>query len=133
MSRGLRLDRLPKEWEGRVAGEKLTLPKVSTSPGGMNKLEAKWAQQLEIERQAGEIRRWRFNEIKLKLADGSWFKCDFWVVCADGSVRMDETKGHWREAAKVRIRVAARLYPEFRFHAIQWKGREGWKVEEFGQ
>lgn len=131
MSRGLHLNRLPKEWEGRVASESLKLPEVSPTPRGMNKLELRWSQELELERQAGTIRGWRFNEIRLKLADGSWFKCDFWVVCADGSVRMDETKGYWRESARVRIRVAARLFPEFRFRAIQWKGHAGWKVEEF--
>ena len=132
MSRGLRMNHVPAEWAGRVHAGDVKLPVAPTTSRGMNKLEQRWAEQLEIERAAGEIRSWRYNSIRLKLADGSWFKPDFVVICADGSMRIDETKGHWREAARVRIRVAAELYPEFRFRALSWHGHEGWAVEAFG-
>ncbi len=131
MKRGtLRLASVPAEWAGRVSDRHVVL-KAKVSGGGMNKLERRWSQELDREHLAGLIHGWRYNAMRLELATGAWFKCDFWVTLADGNntIRMDEVKGFWREAARVRIKVAARLYPEFQFRAVQWDGHAGWKVE----
>ena len=131
MKRGaLRMNAVPAEWAGRVSG---VMPSGRVlHVVGMNKLESRWSQELENERRAGDILCWRYNAMRLELATGAWFKCDFWVTLADGkgTIRMDEVKGFWREAARVRIKVAARLYPEFQFRAVQWDGSAGWRVEE---
>lgn len=96
---------------------------------GMNKTEAAYAQHLEARRLAGEVLWWRFEPMRLRLANGAWFKPDFGVKLIDRSLEFHETKGFWREAARVRIKVAAELFP-FRFIAVKRKGG-GWEREEF--
>lgn len=100
----------------------------------MNKLEAAYALELDMRRLAREIKAWRFEAIKLRLAEGAFFKPDFTVVGIGGEIEMHEIKGFWREAARVRIKVAAEQFPWFRFIALRrLRKREGggWKIEEF--
>ena len=66
---------------------------------------------LQLRKLAGEILDWKFGCFKLRLADGAWYKTDFFVVLADGEIQCHETKGFMREAARVRLNVAADLYP----------------------
>jgi len=47
-----------------------------------------------------------------------------------GWFEIHETKGHWREAARVRIKVAADLYPWFKFVAVKWDKKQ-WVYEDF--
>lgn len=84
----------------------------------MNKLEAAYAQRIELERLAGVWQWWAFNQIKLRLATGAYYTPDFALIDPGGHLMIHETKGHWREAAKVRIKVAAELYPHFKFVAV---------------
>jgi hypothetical protein len=49
---------------------------------------------------------------------------------ADGILTMDEIKGHWMEDARIKIKVAAALYP-FRFRALKPKRGGGYEVEQF--
>lgn len=99
----------------------------------MNKLEAAYAQKIEFERLAGEWQWWAFNSIKLRLATGAYYTPDFALIDRGGHLVIHETKGHWREAARVRIKVAAELYPHFRFVAVtrQRKRKGGaWTFEK---
>jgi hypothetical protein len=51
------------------------------------------------------------------------------VIENDGTLRFEETKGFWRESARVRIKVAASLFP-CQFTAMRLvKG--AWEEEEF--
>jgi hypothetical protein len=84
----------------------------------MNKLEGAYAQRLELERIAGLWQWWAYEAIKLRLANGAWYKPDFALIDAGGHFVIHETKGHWREAARVRIKVAAELFPFFKFVAV---------------
>ena len=96
----------------------------------MNKLESAYSEHLELQRSAGEIRWHRYAPMRLRLADGAYYKPDFGVWKRDGSFELHETKGFWREAARVRIKVAAELFPMFRFVAIKRVGGN-WVREEF--
>ncbi len=99
----------------------------------MNGTEAAYATVLEGLKQAGQVHWYSFEPWKLRLADGAYYKPDFGVMTADGFLECHEVKGFWREAARVRIKVAASLYP-FRFVAVQKvpnKDGGGWKYEEF--
>ena len=99
---------------------------------GMNGTERAWSQELEKLRLAGQLLWWRFEPFKLQLGPGAFFTPDFALLWADGELAFDEVKGHWREAARVRIKVAAGLYPFFRFRVVV-RGRKGepaWKIEE---
>ena len=110
-----------------------TVPKRAKKARMMNGLEARFAEQLEAWKLAGEICWWDFEPIRLRLADGCWFKPDFLSVPGidqeDTSITLFETKGFMREAARIRIRVAAEKYPFFRFVIVRWKNSE-WDFEE---
>jgi hypothetical protein len=82
---------------------------------GMNAWEREYANQLEMLRRAGEIEWWGFEPIRLRLGKGAWFTPDFCVAYPSGALVFYEVKGWFREAAKVRIKVAASLYPMFGF------------------
>lgn len=74
-------------------------------------LEGDYALHLEGQRRRGEILQWDYEPESLKLADGSRYTPDFRVVLPDRTIEFHETKGFMREAALVRLKVAARLHP----------------------
>jgi hypothetical protein len=96
----------------------------------MNRTEAAYAQRLELQRQAGEVVWFKFEAVKLRLADATFYTPDFAVMLADGVMEMHEVKGFWEDDARVKIKVAASLYP-FRFVALTAK-RGTWQIEDFG-
>ena len=95
-----------------------------------SKLEARYAAHLDALKAAGEIVDWDYEPARLRIADGSRYTPDFMVVTADG-IAFHETKGHWREASRVRIKAAAERYPWFGFIGVQQRAGE-WCYEEFG-
>lgn len=97
--------------------------------GQMNKLEAAYAARLESLKLAGEIADYRFECVKLRLADRTFYTPDFMVLRADGTFEMHEVKGFWEDDARVKIKVAAELYP-FKFIAAR-KQKGAWVFEEF--
>lgn len=101
--------------------------------GTMNKTEQAYAATLEQRRHAGEVAWFKFEGIKLRLADNTFYSPDFAVMLADGQLEMHEVKGYWLDDARAKIKIAADLYP-LRFLAIQVKPKKeggGWSVEEF--
>lgn len=92
---------------------------------GMNGLEKAYASRLETLRQAGEVDWYEFEPMRLKLADDTYYRPDFAVV-ANGELSFHETKGHMREAARVRLNVAASKFP-FAFYLVKKDGI-GFKV-----
>jgi hypothetical protein len=102
--------------------------------GAMNKTEAAYvASVLDPGKQSGAILWWKFEGVKLRLADNTFFSPDFFVLLADGSLEAHEVKGHWQDDARAKIKIAADLYP-FRFIAVQAEAKKrggGWKQEQF--
>ncbi len=101
--------------------------------GEMNKTEEQYAAHLEQRKYAGEVIWHKFEGIKLRLADNTFYTCDFAVMAADGVLEMHEVKGFWQDDARVKIKVAASLYP-FRFVAMKAKAKKhggGFEAEEF--
>ena len=101
--------------------------------GQMNKTEAAYAALLEQRKQAGEILWYTFEGIKLRLADNTFYSPDFAVMGVGGELSMHEVKGFWRDDARVKIKVAAELYP-FQFIAVQPRAKKhggSWEEEEF--
>ena len=96
--------------------------------GQMNKLEAEYAESLRILEYAGEIAWYAYEAIKLRLANNTFYTPDFLVMRADGDMEVHEVKGFWEDDARVKIKVAASIYP-FRFVAMS-KGKAGWQCEE---
>ncbi len=98
----------------------------------MNGLEARYAGRLEAMKRAGKLVCWKFEEIKLRMADGTFYTPDFFIMLPDGSVGFHETKGFWRDDARAKIKIAAELYPMFFFVAVQWDAKaKEWKFERF--
>ena len=98
--------------------------------GRMNGLEEKYAQFLMDKMTAGEVTLFRFESVKLRLADKTYYTPDFMVLDKDGIITFHEVKGFWQDDARVKIKVAAEQYPEFGFVAVkQVKGQ--WQTETF--
>lgn len=95
----------------------------------MNKTEAEYAAMLELRKRAGEIAWYAFESVKLRLADATFYSPDFTVMLANGALELHEVKGFWQDDARVKIKVAAALFP-FQFFAVT-KKRGAWEVEAF--
>ncbi len=101
--------------------------------GQMNKTEAEYALELERMKQAGEVLWYKFEGVKLRLADNTFYTPDFAVMLADGHLQMHEVKGFWQEDGRVKIKVAADMYP-FAFIALTKIAKNkggGWAKEFF--
>ena len=101
--------------------------------GTMNKTERQYSEYLGDLVYSGEVLWWRFEGLKLRLADNTFYTPDFAVLAKDFVMECREVKGHWHDDARVKIKVAAAMYP-FRFMAVQAvaaKNGGGWKTEEF--
>lgn len=101
--------------------------------GQMNKTEAEYEKHLAQLLHLGEIIWYKFEGIKFRLADNTFYTPDFSVMRQDGLIEIHEVKGFWVDDAKVKIKVAADLYP-FKFVAVKKlpkKDGGGWSVEEF--
>lgn len=101
--------------------------------GRMNLTESAWAEVLELRRLAGEIQSHRFEPIRFVLGHAANYTPDFEVVDADGYIEYHEVKGFWREAARVRIKTVARMFPDRLFVAVKKRTKKqggGWEHEE---
>lgn len=101
--------------------------------GQMNKTEEAYSLLLETRRHAGEVLWFKFEGVKLRLADNTFYTPDFSVMVAGGQIEMHEVKGHWMDDARAKIKIAADLYP-FRFIAVTRQAKRsggGWDTEEF--
>lgn len=101
--------------------------------GEMNKTEASYRDRLQLLQNAGEILWFKFEALKLRLADNTFYTPDFAVMLSSGEMECHEVKGFWQDDARVKIKVAADLYP-FRFVAVKPEAKKrggGWIFEEF--
>lgn len=101
--------------------------------GEMNKTEAAYDIHLWHLHSDGKVLWHKFEGIKLRLADNTFLTVDFAVMLANGQLEMHEVKGFWEDDARVKMKVAAELYP-FRFIAVKPIAKKlggGWSVEEF--
>ena len=114
------------------------------APGERNKLEAAYEQHLGLLKRAGKIEDFKFEGIKLRLADNTFYTPDFLVFAEDGVVELHDTKGTTKkkrsdgskvakpwieEDAKIKLKVVAELYP-FRVLAV-FKTADGWETVTF--
>lgn len=99
--------------------------------GERNKTEAAYEQTLELLRRAGDVAWFRFEGIKFRLADKTFLTPDFAVMRTDGTMEIHDVKGFFMEDAKVKMKVAAEMYP-FRFFVVRKKG-SGWEYEQVGK
>ncbi len=114
----------------KLAGEKsnrvAAKAKSPAVPKGMNKLEQRMQERLLGELMRGEIAWFGFECMTLKLASDCRYTCDFIIIHLDGSIEGRETKGFFRDDAKVKIKVAARMFQWMTFSVWKWT-KNGWQ------
>ena len=118
------------KWRG---GPKAFYAQGRLKPGQMNKSEASYALHLERMKNAGRILWYRFEALKLRLADNTFYTPDFAVLAADMVMECHEVKGFWQDDARAKIKIAAEMYP-FRFKAFKAEAKKrggGYAVEDF--
>jgi hypothetical protein len=101
--------------------------------GQMNKTEQAYDARLKLLQHAGDVAWFKFEGIKLRLADNTFYSPDFAVMLANGELEMHEVKGFWQDDARAKIKIAADMYP-FRFIAVKVRSKKdggGWGIEEF--
>jgi hypothetical protein len=107
--------------------------KKTPNPRGMNGLERAFSESRSAAKCAVIYHAIRLNlsaaHIEGERMAGCWYTPDFLGVDQGGHVCLFETKGFWREAAKVRIKVAASQYPMFRFFVVTREKGE-WRFAE---
>jgi hypothetical protein len=83
-------------------------------------------------RATGEINQYRFEAIRLKLANGHTYCCEWSAVNTAGKLVFWEIKGgreRQREAGIAQIKVAATSYPEFEFWLCRYKAGT-WTIQK---
>jgi hypothetical protein len=89
---------------------------------------------------------WKYEEIRLKLADRTTYTPDFWVPEWTGPIEkfyhptgykewpgyygaFFEVKGFRRQAGMIKFKVAKEQYPEFKFYLVTKNKLGGWVIE----
>lgn len=101
--------------------------------GKMNKTEASYAYELELRKHSGDVLWYRFEGLKFRLADNTFYTPDFAVMLSTSQLEAHEVKGFWQDDARAKIKIAAEMYP-IRFVAVMPKKQKdggGWSVETF--
>ncbi len=91
--------------------------------GQMNKTEEAYAKHLQNLQHAGQVAWYKFEGVKLRLADNTFYSPDFAVMLASGEMVMMEVKGFMTDDANVKIKVAADMYP-FRFFLVRKRAQK---------
>lgn len=86
---------------------------------GMNKTEREFSEILDNALSLGEIIRWQFEEVSLKIAPSTRYIPDFLAVLPTGAWQVFEIKGHLEDDAAVKFKAAAEKYPEISFHMLK--------------
>lgn len=118
--------------QNKAAAGRFALGRLKT--GERNKTEQAYENFLTALQHAGSILWFKFEGIKLRLADNTFYTPDFAVMLASGQMELHEVKGFMQEDANVKVKVAAEMYP-FRFVIVRTKPKKeggGWKFQEVG-
>lgn len=101
--------------------------------GAMNKTEMAYEAHLFMRKAAGEVAWYKFEGLKFRLADNTFYTPDFAVMLSTGELQAHEVKGFWQDDARAKIKIAADLYP-LEFIAVKAKAKKdggGWAIEVF--
>jgi hypothetical protein len=126
--------------EGDILREKFGIgeevPASKARDDGMNKTERAFAEILVVAFTRCWICQWRREPVTFRLAGRTRYTPDFGIWPrqrpGDGDCRytLIEVKGFMRDDAAVKIKVAADLYPQFRWLLVRREGRHDWDVRQ---
>jgi len=92
---------------------------ASSTGTGKNGLEQSYEDEvLKVRMILGEIVWYKFEGVRLKLANNTTYTPDFVAVTSAGLTEFHETKGFWRDDARVKIKLAASEFSCYKFIAI---------------
>lgn len=120
--------------QNKAAAGRFALGRLKT--GQRNKTESAYETFLEARRRVGDVLWFKFEGVKLRLADNTFYTPDYAVMLANGQMEMHEVKGAraiFADDAKVKVKVAAETYPfpfVVAFPVPKSKGG-GWEFEVF--
>lgn len=102
----------------------------------MNKTETEYADMLQLRKLAGEIIRFDFEAITLKIAKDCRYTPDFAIWLSNGQMEFVDCKGAgpMDDKSRVKAKVAAEAFPQFNFVIEQKQTRAnggGWNRESF--
>ena len=97
----------------------------TTDEDRLNKTEAAFLAYLR----ASHVEHLAIQAITLKLADDCRYTVDFTGI-REGRLMAWEVKGFFRDDAKVKIRVAARMFPWILFVLVRKQKGGGWTLKE---
>jgi len=104
--------------------------KIKNKKRIMNTWEARYAAELDTYGKTIGMIDYKFNCIKLMLADGAWYTPDFMIMYSN-KTEIIEIKGFRRTDAIVRFKVAKTNYPMFDFRMLTWD-KESQTFKEIG-
>lgn len=84
------------------------------APAGrkMNRWERAYADKLEEQRRLGLVAAWWYQGLTLRLAHDTRYTPDFLVErAASPQLELHEVKGFYRDDARVKVQVAAAMFP----------------------
>lgn len=110
----------------RKGGNSHARPSISTDEARLNKTEKAF---LEYLRHTAQVKCLHIMAITLKLAFDCRLTPDFSYYSEGGQLTFIDVKGWQREDALIKMKVAARTFPEWRFVIVKRIKRE-WKFEE---
>ncbi len=100
--------------------------------GSMNKTELAYSQHLQLLQHAGQIDWFKYEAVKLRLADNTFYTVDFMVMKSNGELEAHEVKGGYIfDDAMVKIKVAADLFP-FPFFIVKKANGGTWDIKKVG-
>ena len=92
-----------------------------------DRFRSKWERQY-ADLLTSEGVAWKYEPVKLRLAANTFYTPDF--MLPGSPITFIEVKGFWRDDARVKLKVAAEMFPMFTFIAVTKDRRTGeWKEE----
>lgn len=129
------LDRNP-EYAALLKKQKRVTPAADRQYGEYESgLEKRYAQNLAIT--CGASRPWHYHKLVFILADGTRYTPDFDYLAEDDVTCVVETKGSKKQKnardSHTRWRVAAEMYPQFRWQWVEDVDGEPTVIEQRGR
>jgi hypothetical protein len=101
--------------------------------GQMNRTEAAYSNYLSMMKSLGVIIDFWWDVMSLWMADSTFYKPDFLVMRAEGTLEIHEVKGFMEDDAWVKLKVMAETYPFPIFVVKKNPGKKGeWTWKQVG-
>lgn len=91
---------------------------VSDKPRFRSKLEARFAQLLDLRQHAGDIQSWEYEAWTYTFPGRIRLTLDFSVLALDGLTEFYECKGWMRDTARIKLRMFSARHPQIRLYIV---------------